>query len=88
MTYEQAIAKRETVRAMLEAREDEYRTFYATVLSKAQTEKDLRDAKIQREIIDMRVSAHHTELRLLDEIIEYRKPPEEPVEEPTAGVVE
>lgn len=87
MTYEQAIAKRETIRAMLEAREDEYRTFYATVLSVAKTEKDLRDAKVQREIIDMRVSAHHTELALLEEIIAYRKPPEEPVEEPEPETV-
>lgn len=88
MTYEEAIKKRETVRAMLEAREDEYRTLYATVLSKAKTEFDLREAKVQRAIIDMRVDSHKAELRLLNEIIEYRKPPEEPVEELTENTVE
>lgn len=86
MTYEQAIAKRETIRSMLEAREDEYRTFYANILSKASTDKDLREAKVTREIIDMRVACHHTELRLLDEIIEYRKPVETVDEEPTETV--
>lgn len=73
-TKEQLENRKENALTMLDQHTDEYRTWYVKIASMTNPKpSDIAELKTQRALMDIKADAIHTQIKLLDELIETYK---------------